>query len=345
MGMTDHEVLEALRAWDENDRAFRDVARMLAGEITRDELFRRWPADHESIRYALYPEKRPDVVPAAYLLGNDRNVAINRHPRYSVAAKHSHDFFELNYVLEGLCTQHFEDGKARLSAGDFCMLSPDAVHCITTDDEDTIVLNIGIRQSSFVRRFTALPRQDSAISRFFMDNLYSKKKLRYLLVHTAGDPAVRHAVLQMVAEELNRDRYSDDILVASASILFSLLLRSYGDRMEAPPLRQTQNVLTAEMLGYIHEHYAEVTLSRLAEAFHYTRQYCSKLIRELTGESASELIAKVKVGYGEAMLRDTFLSVEEISGKVGYANPETFIRVFRRVKGMTPTQYRKMAGI
>lgn len=339
--MTDQEVLDILCAWDETDLIYRDVARMARGEINLEELLQAWPPDHEVIQYALYPEKRYDIIPSSYLLGDERSVAINKHPRYNVAAWHSHDYFELNYVVKGHCIQHFEDGMVKLSVGDFCLLSPDAIHYISTDDDDSIVLNIGIRQTTFIRQFSSLPRQDSAISSFFMDNLYSKNKLRYLLAPTAGDETIRHIVLQMYAEEMNRDRYTDDILVSVMSILFNVLLRYHSEDMKAPPMRQTQNALTDEMLGYIHKHFADITLEQMAETFHFSRQYCSRLIRELTGESFSELITMVRIGYGETLLMDTFLSLEEISEKVGYANPETFIRAFKRVRGMTPNQFRR----
>ncbi len=342
--MTDHEVLARLRAFDDIEQIYRDYAQIECGKMSREALIARWGEDHEAIQYALYPERRYDIIPAAYLLGDKRNVAINKHPRYNVAAKHSHDYFELNYVLEGWCEQHFEEGIAKLAEGDICLLSPEAEHYITTEGNDSIVLNIAIRQTTFIRQFSSLARADSAISRFFMDNLYSRKKLSYLLVHTAGDEAIRCMILKMVAEEFERDAYTDDILTSAMTILFNLLLRRYGGSIQVPPMRQTQNALTDAMLVYIHNHYTDVTMAQMADAFHFSRQYCSKLIRELTGESFQTLVTNVRISHGETMLRDTSLSVEAISEKLGYANPETFIRAFQRKKDMTPGQYRKTEG-
>ena len=341
--MEDARIVEGLMAWDEDESIYRAVYRALRGEGSLDQVRRRWPEDNYFLQLALDPTKYPDTVPADYLLAGDRSVAVSKHPRYCRIPLHTHDYFELNYVLSGKCVQRFEDASAALSAGDLCLLSPDAGHCIEAYDDETIVLNLAIRGSSFLSCFPTLPRRDSAISSFFMGNLYSRKKLRYLLAHSAGDGEIRHQALQMYGEELNRDAWSDDILASRMSLLFNLLLRNHGDDMEAPPLQQTQNPVTCDILGFIHDHYEDVTLQQVADAFHFSRQYCSRLISELTGSSFSELLTGFRVRHGEELLANTHLSIEEIGARVGYADPETFIRAFRRVRGVTPGQLRRQA--
>ena len=339
--MKDAQIVERLMAWDEDESINRAVFRALRGEGSLEEVRRRWPEDNYFLQVALDPSKYPDTVPAAYLLAEDRSVAVSKHPRYNRMPLHIHDYFELNYVVCGNCVQRFEDGAASLTEGDLCLLSPDARHRIEAFDDGAIVLNLAIRTDSFLQQFSNLSRKDSAISSFFMGNLYSRKKLRYLLVHGAGDAEVRHMALQMYGEALHRDAYTDDILAARMTILFNLLLRNHSGRMEAPSLRQTRNPTTDAILSYIHSHSDEVTLQQVAEAFHFSRQYCSRLIMELTGCTFSELLTGFRIGKGEELLLHTHLSVEEISARVGYANPETFIRAFRRVRGVSPGQMRR----
>ena len=47
------------------------------------------------------------------------------------------------------------------------------------------------------------------------------------------------------------------------------------------------------------------------------------------------------MNHAAALLRGTRTSVADISAMVGYENPESFIRVFEKYYGMTPTAYRK----
>lgn len=339
--MEPREIMDRLFEWEEPERVDRDVDRMRRGELTEAQLLERWDRDNYYLQIALDPERYPRKVSSEYMLDEGRNVAISKHPRYCPMPLHSHDYFEMNYVVCGNCVQRFEDGTARLTAGDLCLLSPEARHAIEARSDDAIVLNLAIRQSTFLRQFSSLPRQGSAISGFFMDNLYARKKLSYLLIHSGRDEVIRNLILQMYEENRTLDQYTDDILTASMTILFNLLLRHCRDGMEVPPMRRSQSETTDAMLGYIHDHYADVTLQQVADAFHFSRQYCSRLISDLTGCSFKELVTRFRVGQGEDLLAHTFLSVDEIGERLGYANPETFIRAFQRVKGMTPSQYRR----
>ena len=339
--MNTREIMERLMEWEEPELVNRDVARMRRGEITREALLERWGAENYYLQIALEPERFPDTVSVEYLLGANENVAMSKHPRYCPMPLHCHDYFEMNFVVCGSCVQRFEDGEAQLTTGDFCLLSPEARHAIEAHADDALVLNLAIRRNTFLKQFSSLPRRESAISSFFMDNLYARKKLRYLLIHSSGEEAIKALILQMYGENLERDLYTDDMLTASMSLLFNLLLRHCGDRMEAPPLRRAQGEVADAILGYIHSHYEAISIQQVADAFHFSRQYCSRLILDLTGCTFTELVTRFRIGHGEDLLANTFLSVDEIGERLGYANPETFIRAFQRVKGVTPGQYRR----
>lgn len=59
------------------------------------------------------------------------------------------------------------------------------------------------------------------------------------------------------------------------------------------------------------------------------------------GVSFSELITQIRLEQGENLLSHTQMSVADISERLGYKNPETFIRAFYRNYKRTPNQYRK----
>ena len=100
-----------------------------------------------------------------------------------------------------------------------------------------------------------------------------------------------------------------------------------------------------EMLSYIMDHYNQITLVDLAEHFHYSVQYCSSTVKEITGIPFSDLITRLRMQQGENMLLHTQMSISDISNQVGYKNPETFIRSFQRIHNMSPNQFRKTVRI
>ena len=78
----------------------------------------------------------------------------------------------------------------------------------------------------------------------------------------------------------------------------------------------------------------------LANEFHYSPEYTSRLIKRITGQPFIRLLTSVRLENAEELLRDTTMPVSEIAAAIGYESVEHFIRTFRQRTGMTPSAYR-----
>ena len=337
--MTEKETLDFIKKYDSDELVYLDAHRMRNGEMTEEEFKEKHSDNPLIVGYALNPETFSGHVSEDYI-AEGRHTLISKHPRYATLGLHTHSFFEMTYVLEGHCSQYFENSSFDLKDGDFCILSPETLHYIY-DDSGASVINILIRQSSFMDIFSDLIRDNTKISRFFSDNLYAKKKLSFMLFHPGKDKEIRSSIIKMYTEELAADEYSDSIILSLIRITFARLLRSWSDTMETPRLQKKKDALSEDLISYIYNNYASVDLAKLAEHFHFSKQYCSKLIIELTGMPLSDLRTQLKIRRGAELLTNTSMSVEDISEKLGYENPETFIRAFKRERGITPGAFRK----
>lgn len=337
--LNEREALTKIESWDEAELIYRDADRMRHGKLTEEELINRYSSNPYILNLSLHPEDFVSNVDEHYI-ADGYNTLISKHPRYCTMLFHTHSFFEMTYVLKGSCIQHFEDSASSLNTDDFCILSPETRHYIYNFD-DSIIINILIRQSTFIDIFSDFIRENTEISRFFSDNLYAKKRLSFMLFHSGNDMAIRSNIIRMFAEELDRDKYSDSLITSLIRITFYELMRRYGDKMEIPRIHKSGNELYDNLIHFIYSNYATVTLQTISEHFHFSRQYCSKMIIELTGYSLSELKTQIRIRRGAELLKSTSMSIEEIGIKLGYENPETFIRAFRRVLNITPGAYRK----
>ncbi|MCR5022965.1 MAG: AraC family transcriptional regulator [Lachnospiraceae bacterium] len=338
--MNNDEILHDLRKFTEDELIYLDAFKMRKGELTEAHLKKKYAHNPYILGIALHPEDFLKDIAEDYI-AEGRHTMISKHPRYATLLFHTHSFFEMTYVLEGSCIQHFEDDSFELVSGDFCILSPDTSHYLY-DFSDCIVLNILVRQSTFMDIFSDYMRDNSDIARFFSDNLYAKKKLSFMLFHAGDDADIRDIVLKMYGEELTNDAYSDSIILNLIKICFSKLLRTHRKDMEIPKLTKAGNPVSEKMIGYIYSHYDTVNLEELSDKFSFSKQYCSKLITDLTGMSLSELRTKIRMRHASDLLKNTAMSVEEISEKMGYENTETFIRAFKRNMDITPGAFRKL---
>lgn len=333
--------LAELERWQPDELLFRDHARVERGALSEAEFFERWRGDPMNLEYALHPERIEANLTEERFIAAGRNVAVVKHPRWFPLFFHAHEFFEINYVLSGSFAQRLDDRRVALEAGELCMLAPGVRHGIETGG-DGILLNLLIRSSTFLDVFVRVVGDRPPLSQFFMSNLYGGRKLRYALFRTGDDAVIRDCALDMCAEQAQEDEYSDRILCSQLAILLNQLMRRHAGSVEIPELRRT-DARAWELVEYALAHSGEITLEGLAERFHYSRQYCAKLIREAAGCSFTELLTGARMRKAEQLLTDTALGVAEIGERLGYGDPETFIRAFKRNRGLTPAAYRREA--
>lgn len=334
-------ILNSLMSWQKDEKLFRDAYLVKRHQLSEEEFLKKYESDPVNLRFATQPESMETNLSEDRFISAERNVSIIKHPRYLPIFFHKHEFFEINYVLSGNFTLLFEDKSTILSKGDLCLLAPNAKHAIEAMDDNSMVLNILIRYSTFLDIFINTVRDKTQISQFFMNNIYSKEKLRYILFHTNGDPVIRNYILDMYQEQMHLDQYSDRIICSLMTIFFTQLMRRHGKSAEMPEMQNQQKDPSNAIVNYIMNHYNDISIQQVAEHFHYSRQYCSKLIKEITGYSFSDLLTSIRMKQGIVLLSNTSLSIADISEKLGYKNPETFIRVFKKFQKETPSQYRK----
>ncbi|MDO7908039.1 AraC family transcriptional regulator [Paenibacillus sp. JX-17] len=92
---------------------------------------------------------------------------------------------------------------------------------------------------------------------------------------------------------------------------------------------------------YILQRYTEeLSLEDVAEHVHLNPYYLSKIMKQQFGESFIDLLTRLRIEKAKEIMSSEQLSLKEVCFEVGYKDPNYFSRVFKRVTGMTPTEYR-----
>ena len=128
----------------------------------------------------------------------------------------------------------------------------------------------------------------------------------------------------------------EDIIKSSIAALVSAANRLTKD-LDCTQAREERIV---DIMNYIRNHYADVTLEKLGEQFHLTAPYLSKYIRAKTGGTFQEAVKKARMKKARILLKDSGQKVETVAAMVGYENVEHFSRLFKKTYGMTPLQFR-----
>ena len=101
------------------------------------------------------------------------------------------------------------------------------------------------------------------------------------------------------------------------------------------------NPIVRKATAFIDEHYAEnISLADLAEGLGMSGGYLSTVINRNMGCGYTDYLNQVRIEHACLYLEQDYLKVYEIAYKVGFRDTKYFSKVFKKLKGMTPKEYR-----
>lgn len=139
-----------------------------------------------------------------------------------------------------------------------------------------------------------------------------------------------------VANELTRTALLYQIL--------ALLVNSQNQNLERQkkslPYDYSPDIYVDNAICYIHTHYAHTKVSDIASYIGITRSYLTHIFKQKMQISPQEYLLSYRLEQASRLLRTTGKSVQEVAEYVGYENPLTFSKMFKRVYGLSPKNYR-----
>jgi AraC-like DNA-binding protein len=92
---------------------------------------------------------------------------------------------------------------------------------------------------------------------------------------------------------------------------------------------------------FIDEHSGdELSLSKAAKAVNISANHLSEKFKQVTGINFVDYVAHIRFDKARELLRNTKLRISEIAFAVGFQSLSQFNRVFKRLAGKSPTEYR-----
>ncbi|SOY28680.1 HTH-type transcriptional regulator YesS [Acetatifactor muris] len=101
--------------------------------------------------------------------------------------------------------------------------------------------------------------------------------------------------------------------------------------------------MAARIQKYILENWqnAELGLTMVSRMYQISEGYVSALFKEQTGVNFANYVENVRLEHACELLKTTEMSIDEISGMVGYNSVQSFRRAFKRVYNASPKEYRQ----
>ena len=145
---------------------------------------------------------------------------------------------------------------------------------------------------------------------------------------------------QIIAEYQQHDSYSAAMIGAylfQFAVLLQRALRQHG--AGASPADQAH---VAELRRLLDQHIAsEAPIRELARQAHMSESHFSHQVKALLGVAPKTYVREQRIARARELLHSTALSVEEIAAALGYDEPTSFFRAFKRATGVTPGEFRR----
>ena len=101
-------------------------------------------------------------------------------------------------------------------------------------------------------------------------------------------------------------------------------------------------VLVERVAEWIRLHACEgIQPSDAAAQFGYNGDYLTQLFRRATGQTVGEYINRRRMDEAKKLLLDTGLRIGEVAARAGFRDEKYFMKLFRRMENITPTEYRR----
>ena len=106
-----------------------------------------------------------------------------------------------------------------------------------------------------------------------------------------------------------------------------------------------EDKIVSRMRHYVEEHYMEdISVLDIASAFGYSEAYFCKLFKQNFGKNFVTYLTEYRVELAKKALADLSCNVKEVGQRDAYADSNYFTKVFRRITGMSPSEYRNQLG-
>lgn len=249
---------------------------------------------------------------------------------------HSHDCLELNYIIDGTGYYLIEDKSYPIEKGDIFLINNLEHHMAV--NENNLKMLVFVFDQSFV--WESADEYDYLKPFFERGSSFSNK------INRSSDTyeAIRDAILH-IKEESGQQNVGW-VLTIKAWLMVSLaMFYRYYSKQHALENRTQRNSYERirKVVEYIHKNFAEeLSLDELAGIAIMNKTYLSSLFTKVMHMRVFDYIELVRVNHGKVLLKTTDLSILEIALESGFKSSSYFSRIFRKLMGITPNEYRKI---
>ncbi|UVI31416.1 AraC family transcriptional regulator [Paenibacillus spongiae] len=158
-----------------------------------------------------------------------------------------------------------------------------------------------------------------------------------------GNHQLIHRLINAVIEELLMEKEGWEM--ASRAYFQAVLIEVYRNRIVSGPGSESEfgDVNVNKAVEYIHRFFStKITVEQLARMTNLNFNYFISRFKAATGQTPIEYITNVRINQAKKLIRMEDFTFTEIATLVGFENLSYFSRVFKKIAGVSPKEYKML---
>jgi AraC family transcriptional regulator len=242
-------------------------------------------------------------------------IARSQHRPHSRIPLHHHVNPHFTFVLEGGYTEVFRGQPQQFQRGDLIFHPAQAEHSNAFAQQAAACFNVEIGAECYAELGVELRQLD-----------------QYAVL---TQPRQKSLLLNMVHEVKAPDTFSEAIVFGNALELAGLFLREQQTSRGVPPFVQLVKDFLADSPQ------GTATLTELSQLAQVSPAYLSREFHRAVGLTLGDYLRQAKVARACTLLAQRRLSTEDVAFETGFTDASHLNKVFQKVLGLSPTQYRR----
>ena len=257
-------------------------------------------------------------------------------PAPSVWEIQSHNYFECAYVEAGRCVMVLADQAYQLHPDSICIIPPGKEHyeVPANPQEKYTIIWLSLSANRLYAHETKYMGVPDEFVKTRSSEVYISNSLKELF----------NAICQ---ETEAKDLLAYCVLKSYFTAVIALILRQSASYEHHRPLSEHPDKLISAATAYIESHYQEpeLNIEHIAKSIALNPKYFIEYMRKRTGITPYSYLLRVRMQKAHEYLVTTERSIINISELVGFTSPYHFSATFKRLFGLSPSQFRAQRAI
>ncbi len=254
---------------------------------------------------------------------------------------HWHKEIEITLVYQGKMVYKVNEKEFTITEGDCLFINANALHMGWSIGNEPCIYHAMTMDPSI------LCQEKSELREKYVDPVLDCTAFTSLLIRAEKDWQLKLISILREIDTLYQKKsccYEFEIIsdIMKAWSLLYQNINSFLSQQNMP----NRNVIRLKMiLNFIHENYASrISLDDIARSANISKSECSHFFKQYMHESPFEYLLQYRIERSLPLLINEGKNITETAFNVGFPNSSYYTEIFKRYKGVTPREFKKIRG-